>query len=98
MNRPPKSVLRVLEKCFAAEIEGRLPAQFGRRGRYSIDGQQVGDAVMRAHNDGLIRPIDRRMASHVGLPSMTISGFALTDKGRLAYCEWAAAQPQEEPS
>lgn len=82
-----KPVLRVLEKCFEAEIRG-MPAQFGR-GRDRVNDIPVGSSVTRAINEGLIDQVDQKIG---GWPPVLIRGFTLTHKGRMAYCEWASEQ------
>lgn len=85
-----KPVLRVLEKCFQAEVRGSLPAQVGRGQHYRINGIPVSAAVMRADADGLIEQVDERRTFNDGLPPLTIRGFMLTHRGRYAYCQWAS--------
>lgn len=90
-DHPSKPVLRVLEKCFVAEMSG-MPAQFGRGPHCAINGIPVGSAVARAHVDRLIEQVDHRLD---GWPPVLIRGFVLTHRGRIAYCEWASEQEDE---
>jgi hypothetical protein len=82
-----KPVIRVLEKCFQAELDG-VPAQFAPGPHCRINGIRVGDAVARACNEGLIEQVDHKLG---GWPPVLIRGFVLTPQGHRAYCAWAAA-------
>lgn len=86
MRKLTKPVLRVLERCFEAEMNG-VPAQFAPGRHCEIDGISVGSAVGRAVSEGLIDRMDVRLD---GWPPVTVRGFGLTHRGRMAYCEWAA--------
>lgn len=78
--KPIRPVLRLLEKAFAAEMEGRLPLQV-RESR----------AVARAMEDGLIARSEVMIGD--GWP-LAVSGFALTDRGRILWCEYCAEKEE----
>jgi hypothetical protein len=86
-TRLTKPMVRVLEKCFQAELTG-VPAQFAPGPHCVINGIRVGDAVARASADGLIEQVDHKLG---GWPPVLIRGFVLTPQGYRAYCAWAAA-------
>jgi hypothetical protein len=71
--KPPKKVLKALEKVFAAEINDRLPFQ-----SKAIIFKQLCD-------DGLIEPYQRTFGAGTAMP-VTCSGYQLTHAGRIMYC------------
>lgn len=69
-----KTTLVALEKVFAAEIDGSLPFQ----SRAKIYSQLC--------EDGLLAPMQRTFGTNTRL-SITVSGYQLTDAGRIIFCE-----------
>lgn len=67
--------LRILEKIFQAEINGELPCQLGRHNPSEV-------AAMV--EDGQIAPLNVTLPGR--LP-VVISGYVLTHRGRVLYCE-----------
>lgn len=74
--------LRALEKLFAAEIDNRLPFQSKARIYTELEEQ------------GYVQRLDRIFGS--GALAVKISGWALTWRGHITYCEWADRTYQEE--
>lgn len=64
--------LKVLERIFAAEINGRLPAQFKSKW---LPGLQ---------ERGMVQPMERKIGG--GVFTVLVSGWALTHLGRMTYC------------
>jgi len=67
-----KRELAVLEKVFAAEIDGRLPYQSKAK------------IFAELCEAGLLAPMERTYGS--GWSAVRVRGFVLTDAGRLLYC------------
>ena len=72
-----KAEMKVLEKVFAAEVEGRLPFQA---------------RSLLAHKlakDGYLEPMERWFRSYTpgSLGPILVKGWQLTHRGRLTYCE-----------
>lgn len=78
---PPSEInnadFKILERVFAAEIESRLPAQIGKSRR-----------VVTLEERGLIEPITRTLG---GRFPVTVKGHALTQRGRIIYCQACTA-------
>ena len=68
-----KAEIRALEKVFAAEVEARLPFQTKAR------------IYRQLEERGYLKPYARRIGT--GWLAVTVSGYALTHAGRIAYCE-----------
>lgn len=68
-----KKDLAVLEKIFAAEIEGRLPYQSKARSMTALCER------------GLVAPMARKFGDDRF--AVTVTGFQLTHRGRILYCE-----------
>lgn len=71
MAEPTKKILNALERVFAAEIEGRLP--FQSKALVYLDLQ----------DKGLVEPMQRTFG---GRFPVTVSGWQLTELGRILYC------------
>ncbi|MCG6574893.1 hypothetical protein EGM97_09255 [Pseudomonas sp. AF32] len=69
MTGMAKSVFTMLEKVFAAEIEGRLPYQ--TKSKLAAKMEEFGYLQFGSERMGIV----------------TVSGYYLTNAGRLAYCE-----------
>jgi hypothetical protein len=76
-SRMTKAELQILEHIFTAEIEGRLPFQFGRRGDPKL--------ALKLESEGYIQRMERTLG---GRFPMQVKGWALTLCGNLAYCTW----------
>jgi hypothetical protein len=72
-ERLNKHDFELLGRVFQAWIENRLPAQIGKS-----------KAVLSLQDRGYIEPYTRTLP---GRFTVTVSGWALTDAGRLAYCQ-----------
>jgi hypothetical protein len=72
-----KPCLRILERIFEYEVLGRLPFQFARQDRPP-------KAAFELERTGMIEKAERVIP---GPFSVTVRGYVLTHKGRLAYCE-----------
>ncbi len=72
-TRVPKAVLTALEKVFAAEIDGRLPFQ----------------SKATIYRDMLAAGLVEIVVATFGKGAMavTVSGYALTHRGRIIYCQ-----------
>ena len=77
-----KTHLALLEKVFTAEIEGLLPFQ-----------TRSTKIIKELLEDGMVEPM---VEYQPGLGRLRIEGWQLTHRGRIAYCDWAASQPEEE--
>lgn len=75
MNLLKRHVLS-LEKVFHAEIENRLPFQ------------SKGKTFVELANHGYLE-IGKRVIGAGRFPAI-VSGYCLTHKGRMAYCDWAS--------
>ena len=62
-----------LEKVFAAEIKGVLPFQSKAKVYDELEA------------DGCVAPVTRTFGDR--WPRVTVSGWALTERGRILYCE-----------
>lgn len=71
--------LAFVEQLFAAEIDGRLPVQ--SKARKLIE--SLGDLVLF---------IERTLP---GRFPVVVSGYMLSQRGHIAYCEWAAKQVEQ---
>ena len=69
--KPSAKVLRALEKVFAAEVEGRLP--FQSRAKIYRDLLEAGLVI------DMVRTGE-------GWSRLTVTGYGLTDAGRMLYC------------
>ena len=78
ISKLTKKRLVVLENVFAAEIEHRLPFQSKARICADLERQDY------------LQPYTRELSFSNGLPSMTVTGYALTHAGRYAYCSQCA--------
>lgn len=76
--KPSKAIMTALEKVFAAEIDGRLPFQ----SKATI----YRDLVAA----GLAEPMQRSFGS--GAMAVTVSGYALTIRGKYLYCSHCEAE------
>ena len=75
MKKPVNAAeLKVLERIFAAEISGRLPAQFKSK------------HLAPLQERGMVEPMETKVGAG-GPFTVTISGWALTHLGRITYCE-----------
>ena len=72
-----------LEKMFAREIVGTWPFQSKSRQMLCLE------------TDGYIQKVTREFSPDRFGP-ITVTGYVLTDKGHLEYCEWAARQPEDK--
>ncbi len=77
-----KPQLRILERVFTAEIEGRLPFQFPGR---------VPALVAGLVEDQFLAEVEKTS----GYPPMKISGYVLTPRGHLYYCQSCKDVPEE---
>lgn len=73
VTKPSKIVLRALEKVFEAEINNRLPFQ---------SKASIYRDLLAA---GMVESIQRKFGT--GPFAATCSGYALTHRGRIIYCE-----------
>lgn len=71
---PTKSDLRVLEKVFEAEINGRLPYQSKSK------------KMVELESKGLVEPMTRTFGQD-RFGTITASGWCLSDLGRFEYCD-----------
>lgn len=81
-THPTLAEYRALEKVFAAEIEDRVP--FQSKAKVYIDLVEM----------ELIQPYERTFG--IGWSAVTCKGYALTLRGHIVYCEWAAKQVEPE--
>lgn len=70
---PSKATLKILERAFAAEIEGRLPFQC----RSKLAKELV--------ESGHLQEMVRRFGT--GALAVKVAGYSLTHLGRILYCE-----------
>lgn len=68
----------ILGRVFDVELTGRLPAQ--------IKGKRIVTLCELGYVDPMARTLD-------GAMPVTVRGWVLTERGRMDYCAWAAAQP-----
>ena len=83
-----KAGMKVLEKAFIAEIEGRLPFQ------------ARSELAHKLAKDGYLQPMETWLRSYTpgSLGPILIKGWQLTHLGRLTYCASCdAPEPQHEP-
>lgn len=80
----PSERIRWLEKIFTAEIQGRLPFQ------------STSKAMAELVEDGWIEPMTRTFGRD-RFGAITATGYQLTARGHITYCEWASKQPEGEP-
>lgn len=76
-----KAELRILERCFAAEIDSaleKLDMPFAQ--------MRPSKVLARLIEEGLVQPVEVTRRFNDGLPAMTFKGYALTAAGNLAYC------------
>lgn len=85
MSKLTKPVLRVLERIFAAEVEGRAPLY--------MHGSM---ALKRAMDEGLVEKIQWQHDPKDGLPPVRLTGYELTHRGRYAY--GCACKDEPEPA
>lgn len=71
-----KRHIAALEKVFTAEIDGHIPFQSRAK---------VFEELYAA---GYLSIEKRRFGA--GWPAVTVTGYGLRHKGRIAYCDWAA--------
>jgi hypothetical protein len=76
---PSLSLRKLLERTFAAEVEGRLPFQTKSKSIHSLAHKGMVEEMTRTFGQDRFGPI-------------TVIGWTLTHRGRIAYCEWAATQ------
>jgi hypothetical protein len=76
-----KADLKILERIFSLEIEGRLPAQFKSK------------HLARLQEEGMVEPMTRTFGRDA-LGLIQASGWALTELGRLTYCESCKDVPE----
>ena len=74
--------MKWLEKIFAREIECIWPFQSKSR------------QMLVLESDGYIRKVQREFAPD-RLGPIVVTGYVLTDKGHMEYCEWAAKQAEK---
>ena len=75
-----KAKIKMLERIFALEIEGRLP--FQSKSKVLLELEQAG-MVERYRRE---YPPDR-------FGKIVVDGWALSQIGRFEYCTWASEQP-----
>lgn len=80
-----KRELTALERVFAAEIQNRLPFQSKAR------------VFKELCASGHLEFVERYVLGSDRFGAITVSGYFLTDAGRMAYCEWASTQPETDP-
>lgn len=75
-----KAELAFMERLWAAEIAGTLPVQ--------SKAWKIIDAL-RGSVPGLslIEAVSRKLPGH---PPVTVSGWALTERGRHLFCQWCS--------
>lgn len=78
----------LMGKVFGAEIQGRVHVAKGAQVERLEELGLVEKVIDRIDGDPNGKTVIDRMP-------LTYMGWALTQQGRIAYCEWAAKQPEE---